>query len=616
MSIVALQKVTAFGHLDDKASVLEDLQAIGCIHLERLTKSTDGDRQLPVPTGVSQESRDALRHLNDCPVQRHRFRPDKSFDAHEIQRRTLDNQRRLQDLRDERDFLVERIASVRPWGVFSYPHLDEMNGLRLWFYLVPHHLVGKVRDTGFDWEIVHQDNRFCYLVVVAESEPANMPVERTLIGEKSLSALEKRLDEIDHALDEEQAERESLTRWIDVFERHLAEIEATENRQKASLWTLDNDPVFAIQGWIPKSEAPRIREYARNKRMAVQIEDPAPGESPPTLLKNNARFAVGQDLVTFYMSPAYHLWDPSMVVLFSFTTFFAMILSDAGYGLVMVLGLLVFRRKLGASVSGRRVRVLLRLLALATVVWGVLVGSYFGIVPGEGSFLARFHLVDMSDMSSMMTLSILIGAAHVILANVMDASRRFPSQSAFAPTGWIIAILGALGLFFGNAQGAHPWFSTGGTIALIAGLSFVLLFAGADSATFGTKLTKGLLSVAKLTNAFGDILSYLRLFALGLASASLAVAFNDLAYDAQQSMGGFGILVAFIILLVGHTLNFVLSLVSGFVHGLRLNLIEFFNWGIPDEGIPFRPFSRRDNPPSVPGSIAHPDVSLSPHSPA
>ena len=98
--------------------------------------------------------------------------------------------------------------------------------------------------------------------------------------------------------------------------------------------------------------------------------------------------------------------------------------------------------------------------------------------------------------------------------------------------------------------------------------------------------------MAKLTNAFGDILSYLRLFALGLASASLAMAFNDLARDAQQNMGGFGILVAIIIIVVGHSLNFVLALVSGFVHGLRLNLIEFFNWGIPEEGIPFRAFAK------------------------
>ena len=72
------------------------------------------------------------------------------------------------------------------------------------------------------------------------------------------------------------------------------------------------------------------------------------------------------------------------------------------------------------------------------------------------------------------------------------------------------------------------------------------------------------------------------------------MAFNDLARDAQQSMGGFGVLLAFIIIFVGHTLNFVLALVSGFVHGLRLNLIEFFNWGIPEEGVPFRAFAREE----------------------
>ena len=105
----------------------------------------------------------------------------------------------------------------------------------------------------------------------------------------------------------------------------------------------------------------------------------------------------------------------------------------------------------------------------------------------------------------------------------------------------------------------------------------------------------GFMGLTRVTSAFGDILSYLRLFALGLASASLAIAFNDLAQTAREGLGGFGILVALVVLVVGHTLNFVLAIVSGFVHGLRLNLIEFFNWSVTEEGRPFEAFSRNEN---------------------
>jgi V/A-type H+-transporting ATPase subunit I len=97
-----------------------------------------------------------------------------------------------------------------------------------------------------------------------------------------------------------------------------------------------------------------------------------------------------------------------------------------------------------------------------------------------------------------------------------------------------------------------------------------------------------------LSNAFGDALSYLRLFALGLASASLASTFNDMAGQVKTALPGIGILFALLIALFGHTLNFVLSLSSGFIHGLRLNFIEFFRWSISEEGYPFTAFTRKE----------------------
>ena len=106
---------------------------------------------------------------------------------------------------------------------------------------------------------------------------------------------------------------------------------------------------------------------------------------------------------------------------------------------------------------------------------------------------------------------------------------------------------------------------------------------------------KGVTALTGVSGAFGDVLSYLRLFALGLASASLAAAFNDMAADVRQALPGIGMLFALLILLLGHALNFMLSVASGFIHGLRLNVIEFFKWGVQEEGNPYRPFSRKES---------------------
>ena len=111
------------------------------------------------------------------------------------------------------------------------------------------------------------------------------------------------------------------------------------------------------------------------------------------------------------------------------------------------------------------------------------------------------------------------------------------------------------------------------------------------------RVLAGFSALTGLSSAFGDVLSYLRLFALGLASGALAAAFNGMAGDVREAVPGVGFLFAILVLLIGHSLNFVLSLSSGFIHGLRLNVIEFFKWGVKDEGTPYRPFARKEGAP-------------------
>jgi V/A-type H+-transporting ATPase subunit I len=416
-----------------------------------------------------------------------------------------------------------------------------------------------------------------------------MPVERVLVGAKSLSDLELRLEEVELKLDEIQFEREGLTRGLTIYERNMNRLEDMAARAKAAQLTNDSDPLFALQAWAPRERHEDLCEFADRNGLAIVIAEPSADDDPPTLLHNPSKWQVGESLVKFYMTPNYRLWDPSMVVLFSFALFFSMIISDAGYGVVMVAMLFIARKKLRGTAAG----VLCSLLAFGTVVWGVLVGSYFGLSPSQGSFLAPLQILDLNDMDTMMLLSILIGAGHVILANAVTAWRQRSSPASLAPLGWIIAISGSLLLWLGGESlSAIGWGGLG------AGLGFVFLFSGAgEKCGFLKRVGMGFMGLTRVTSAFGDILSYLRLFALGLASASLAVAFNDLAQTAREGLGGFGILIALVVLVVGHTLNFVLAIVSGFVHGLRLNLIEFFNWSVTEEGRPFEAFRKNENTP-------------------
>ena len=203
---------------------------------------------------------------------------------------------------------------------------------------------------------------------------------------------------------------------------------------------------------------------------------PLPTSNPPTLMRNRPRMSAGEDLVNFYMTPGYWGWDPSGIVLVSFAIFFAMILADAGYAAVIGLGLLAFWQRLGRSSSGRRFRPLLALIVVVSLVYGVLVGSYFGIAPPKGSFLGRLHWLDMNNSKLMMGLSVLVGGVHVVLANVMDARRYADWRDGLASLGWACAVGGGLLFGAGAAIPSVSLLKSLGGVVVILGLLLVVGF--------------------------------------------------------------------------------------------------------------------------------------------
>ncbi len=451
----------------------------------------------------------------------------------------------------------------------------------------------QVEATGLNWEAVGRDNRFAYVVVVSPEEPAAMPVRRAHLGAKPRRELEQRLEEAELAIEDAQAERAWLTRWCLLLARSLHWLEDKAARANALRQTYDSDPVFALQGWAPKDRLDELGVYAHQHGLLLEAADPAPGETPPTLLRNPPQITAGEDLVNFYMTPGYRTWDPSSVVFLSFTLFFAMILADAGYAALLGLLLVYLWSRMGGSDTGRRFRSLGLALVLAALVYGVAVGSYFGLEPPPQSLLGHLHLLHMTNTGTMMAISVVIGAGHVVLGNLMNAWRYGRHPQALAPVGWACLVGGGLLLVAGVSL-KTTWLGEIGKGLMVLGVALVVLFAGVGLPPL-KRLAHGLLDLHRVTGAFGDVLSYLRLFALGLASVSVAEGFNDMAMQAKAGLPGLGLLLALLILLVGHTLNLLIGVSGGVIHGMRLNVIEFFNWGLKEEGRLFKPFKRSED---------------------
>jgi V/A-type H+-transporting ATPase subunit I len=501
---------------------------------------------------------------------------------------------------DRRDFLLRRIQGLTPWGNFRLPKENELAGYKLWFYQLPVSQMEQLAELALPWQEIYRDNRFSYITVVAREEPPHdgLSVPRTHTGALALEELQRQLLVAEIELEDIEAERQALSRWIYLIRHSLAQTEDRASLEFACTQTLERDGIFVVQGWVARRDRNLIKRFARDYRLALMTEPPARDEIPPTLMSNPPVVSGGQDLVSFYQTPSYWSWDPSVVVFFSFALFFAMILADAGYSLAMAGLVAYFWRRLSGTLGGQRFRCMALTVLGAAFIYGVLVGSYFGLSPPTDSVLGWLHILDLNDFNTMMRLSVTIGCIHLALANAVVAWRvaTFPAKAQ--PLGWIGVIFGGLLAWFGSSGFGPSVLQQGGIVLLVVGLVVVMLFAGVrrvnsiKSALF--RLLDGLQSLTNITKVFGDVLSYMRLFALGLASASLAITFNQLADQIQEAVPGLGLLLSLLVLVLGHVINLALGIISGFVHGLRLNFIEFFSWGISEEGYPFRAFAKKE----------------------
>ncbi len=619
MSIVRLSKVTLYGTLPEREAVLAGLQQLGCLHLLDLT-TTVGDVAAAKKRGQSErnEVADAIRYLATSPAtnprQRAHYDPDQTVLS--VAREILALQQRTEQWSDRADQLQQQIATLEPWGEFQPLPPEQLGGQRLWFYRVPLQDLGSLPQQPHVWQRIAQDAESASVVVVAADRP-EWPWEDLELPPQPLSQLRQEWEATQNDLESCHWQRVEQTHWLTLLQRDLAATDDRLERLVATHQTMAQEPVFALQAWAPQSGLTALQAFAQERRLALTVSDPAADEQPPTLLQNPRAVAGAEDAVTFYMTPAYRAWDPTWIMFISFTVFFAMIVSDAAYGLIYGLGLGLVWRKLSGDETLRRLRNLFLALVLATIGWGVLAGSYFGTTP-SGLSAVQLQVEGqplLTHKDAMMMLSLGIGVFHLVLANLITAWQQRRQTVALSAVGWAAGIAGGylLGLFSAADTKASQWLAESagwaaesfqpalkqvGWSGLIGGLGLVLLFSSRRPlwsrrpSDWGWRLIDGLLGLTNVTKAFGDTLSYLRLFALGFASAQLAVTFNNIASD-LYGMPGIGMVLAFFVLLLGHGVNLLLGIMGGVVHGLRLNCIEFFNWSLTEEGQPFRAFRKK-----------------------
>ena len=591
MSIVKLKKISIAGLEAEKESVIAELQSFGQLHI---IHSSDKDGNKDVINSTDQKAVQAIRFLEQSGQKRKTIKLVESFDMNNVVEQVIKLKEDIRSLADELEKVNERIQVMRLWGDFNFPPEDSLGDLRFWFYVLPKNKSSLINDLIIPWQIVGENDHEYYLVLVSKEEPSAdvITLERHHLGTRSLKQLLVVQDRLEIEMEEQQAQRYYLTRYLFVMRKHQVRADNSANFQLVLAQTENHhQQLFSLQAWIPVTELKAFDQLSNQLGIAYQAEDPAENEFPPTLLKPVKGFDSGALIASVYQLPAYRSWDPSVHLFTSFALFFSMILSDAGYALLLLFGLSLKWKKITRSDQGLALGQLMRFMFICATFWGVLVGSYFGYEPSN-SLLQYFNIIQLDDYDAMMKLSILIGIGHILLANLSLAwNQRDNTRFVMSRLGWAMVVISGGAMWMASSALVKESVAP---IGLVSGLLFVFLFSSQRKITNRKQglmfVFDGFQSLASITKLFGDVLSYMRLFALGLASASLGLTFNNLAENAIDQGQGIGVLAGALIFILGHLVNLLLGLMSGLVHGLRLNFIEFYNWGEPGEGYAYTRF--------------------------
>ena len=543
--------------------------------------------------------------------------------------------KKRKELEEHEIFLTRELSRIAPWGEFDPASVRDLAALGQPVYLYELTLESfAALPKEVRYIKISQGKTFVQLLVLDEEIPGVQPFP---LPEKSLSQYQAELEETKKNQYELHERIKSFADRRPVLKRELTDVEC-EIDFESTLATLVNveetPPEFGIsylKGYLPADELTKLQAVAKENSWALVSDEPAPDVNPPTKLKNNPVVRLIQPLFSFLGTiPGYREFDISAPYLIFFSLFFAMIFGDAAYGLLIFGAALFFGMKIKKS-DGKMPDVikLFMLLAVCTVAWGAINGNWFAI-PRENlplflsvliippfnntgplvafpSFLQNiFQLpaeVPMDELKTRWAIQFLCFTVAVIqltLARGTRIKKLFPSLLAIAQVGWFIMMLGLYFVVLSIMLNIPlPPFVPH---LLIGGLSLILIFGEQRGGNFFKNIAKGLTGsfslFLKLVSCFADILSYIRLFAVGLAGSMIGQVFNSLAMPG----GGFGsfglvfilnLIMAIAILVFGHGLNIALTAMAVVVHGVRLNLLEFAGNHLEMEwsGYEYKPFA-------------------------
>jgi len=517
-------------------------------------------------------------------------------------------------LLQERNELEQKILNTRReavrmqvWGDFSSDVLRQLReaGYQLRYYTCPESKY--TEDMGIE---ITREGGLVYFVTVNQVLASEVCTEQT-ISDKSATAIQADVEALEGLMVAQQTRIEA---WkMANMERLQAELHEAEQAIDWQRVTLSSDNMAEgslklVQGFCPINETEALDRVLEQQQCYYEKSDPVPDDQTPIKLHNNRFTRLFECLTGMYGWPNYGEFDPTPILGPFFLLFFALCIGDAGYGLMLVLaGYLIMKDKLKIAMFEGMGPIIMALGVGSTVI-GYMMGGFFGIdiyaatwMP-EGAKALMFKGLfgeAVAGYDIMMVLALVIGVIHLCLAMTIKcicSTKRFGFKETISTWGWLVLILGAIiTLILGSLVGWGPVVTRNILIAIGAVSALGIFIFNTPGRNPLINIGAGLWDTyGMVTGLLGDVLSYIRLYALGLAGGMLGAAFNQLGEMVLGEVPNAGTWVGFILIVTfGHVLNLLMACLGAFVHPLRLSFVEYFkNSGYEGNGKLYRPFSK------------------------
>ena len=500
----------------------------------------------------------------------------------------------------------ERISA---WGNFSIDQLKkiEETGYYVKLFTCPTRLYKPEWEEQFNAFVINELNNTTYFVTLTNNEKIEVEAEQFDINNSDSTIATANYEEAKKLYNTQFEEIKEFAvnninnlKYLSLLITEIIDIDKVKlNTIKAA-----DDTVMVLEGYCPIDTESTLLDFLQKNDIYYEVNDPKAEDNVPIKLRNNRFTKLFEPLTGMYGLPNYNEFDPTPILGPFFLLFFAMCMGDAGYGLILILfGIGVITKKIKIEMF-EGLGPIITVLGVGTTVIGFFLGTFFGIDLSTVSWLpdsVKGILLkgELMGFDIQMVAAIIIGIFHICLAMVVKAicyTKQSGIMNNLSTWGWLILILGGIITAILAISNAISIEATKYMIIAIGIISALGIFI------FNNIKRNPLINIGAglwdtynmITGILSDVLSYIRLYALGLAGAMLGQAFNQLGF---MVLGDDPIFIQYlpfiIIVLIGHTLNIALSSLSAFVHPLRLTFVEYFkNLGYEGNGEKYSPLSK------------------------